>query len=137
MNVFCSKTSASTTLPHRLALLLLLVSPLACERNTKEEVKKHLNNAIEELKTQSEDPLKEVEKLYQLEYTVRSFPITTTSVEFESALRRLGEQRWDCFHIERTVQTTTDNKREVKLLVFCKRFPKTYLRYIPKNLIGR
>lgn len=136
MDFFSSTAHTRTTL-HRLALLFLLLSLLACERNTKDEVKKHLNNAIEELKTQSEDPLKEVEKLYQLEYTVRSFPLSTTSVEFESALRRLGEQRWDCFHVERTVQTSTEGDREVKLLVFCKRFPKTYLRYIPKNFIGR
>lgn len=110
---------------------------LACEPQTKDQVKKQFNKAIEEIKTQSEPSLREVEKLHQLDYTVVSFPLDSSAQSIEQSLDELGRNRWDCFHVERTVKVTREEKRETQLLVFCKRLPETYLRYIPKNFLGR
>jgi len=75
------------------------------------------SKAIKELTTE------EVEKLFVFEYLVSDAPPQSSTAELQETLTKLGQERWECFHIERTAET---------LRIFCKRRPKTYLRYIPR-----
>lgn len=64
----------------------------------------------------------EMEKLFRLEYRVVEIKNGSSS-EIEQQLTALGNDRWDCFHAESSRNA---------LLFFCKRAPKTYLRYLLK-----
>ena len=65
----------------------------------------------------------ETEKLFTFEYRVQEIGKDVKPAEIQARLAALGKDRWDCFHIE---------PRKDALLLFCKRQPKTYLRYIPR-----
>lgn len=121
-----------------LFILLLVLACTGCERSTQEELQKKILRTVEDLKNQSGEPLKEVEKLHQLEYHVASFPADSSARDLEAAMMSLGKNRWDCFHVERSLEKTrAEEKPELRLLVFCKRLPDTLLRYVPRHLIGR
>jgi hypothetical protein len=64
----------------------------------------------------------EVQKLFRWEYKVTDLPAEYGSAEIEVYLNGLGMDRWDCFRVE-PVQGT--------FRVFCKRPPKSPLRYMP------
>lgn len=70
-----------------------------------------------------ETTVAELEKLHSLEYKVLEIDGKLATVDLETAFADLGKERWDCFHIE---------ERAESLRVFCKRNPKTYLKYIPR-----
>ena len=63
----------------------------------------------------------EVAKLFNFEYRVIDLEASLPNSEIELQLSRLGLDRWECFHIE---------KNGPSLRVFCKRRPKTFLRYM-------
>lgn len=65
----------------------------------------------------------ELEKLFTFEYKVVEFAKDAPGVEIERELQGLGQDRWECFAAE-------TNGRDLR--VFCKRRPRTYLRYIPR-----
>ena len=120
-----------------LFLIFLSSGLLACEARTKDEVKRQINDAIKGIKSQGGISISEVDKLYQLEYTVVSFPLTSSAQRLEGALDDLGKKRWDCFHVERSLKENAQGQKSAALLVFCKRLPETFLRYVPKQFIGR
>ena len=70
-----------------------------------------------------ENTSKEVEKLFTFEYKVSEFDINSDSGKLEEELTALGKDMWECFDIIPSEKT---------IKVFCKRRPKTYLRYLPK-----
>lgn len=125
-----------------IALCLGIIATSAgCEKKDQKELQDQIVKTVTDLKSQAPDPIKEVEKLHQLEYEVVSFPLNTPPAALDAALDEMGKNRWDCFHIERGAQLREeegqDDKREVYLMVFCKRLPDTLLRYVPRNIIGR
>lgn len=63
----------------------------------------------------------EIEKLFRFEYKVEELAKEAPAGEIEASLARLGSDRWDCFHVEST---------PASLRLFCKRMPRTYLRYL-------
>jgi hypothetical protein len=65
----------------------------------------------------------EMEKLFTFEYRVLEIPTASTSEEIQKILELAGKERWDCFHIE---------SQNASLRIFCKRNPKTALKYIPR-----
>lgn len=65
----------------------------------------------------------EIEKLFVFEYRVEEIDRQAAGEEIEERLSALGKERWDCFHIE---------EHGGVLRIFCKRNPKTYLKYIPR-----
>ena len=68
-----------------------------------------------------EDAGSEVEKLFEFEYKVVELDGTANADRIQDRLALLGKDRWDCFHVERT---------DEKLLIMCKRRPKTNLQYL-------
>ncbi|RMG39456.1 MAG: hypothetical protein D6719_13235 [Candidatus Dadabacteria bacterium] len=66
---------------------------------------------------------KEFEKLFVFEYSVKRFPADIEDHRLEHELNSVGKQRWECFDVERDKD---------QLVFYCKRRPKTYLRYLPK-----
>ena len=71
----------------------------------------------------SEATSQEVEKLFTFEYKVVEFKTEASSQEIEARLQALGQDRWECFSSEGSSRS---------LRIFCRRRPKTYLRYIPR-----
>ena len=65
----------------------------------------------------------EVEKLFIFEYKVLPLSGDKSSKQAELALNQLGKDRWDCFQIVEMEEGPS---------AFCRRAPKTYLRYIPR-----
>ena len=65
----------------------------------------------------------EVEKLMKLEYHVHTLANDLSTEELNEQLAELGRQRWDCFDTQ---------AHETGLMIFCKRRPKSYLRYLGK-----
>ena len=65
----------------------------------------------------------EVEKIFVFEYKVFPLSPDRSAKTAESALNQLGRERWDCFQV---------SEMEEGLSAFCKRSPKSYLRYIPR-----
>lgn len=65
----------------------------------------------------------EVEKLFTLEYRVVEAPRSMSSAELEVFMNQLGQERWECFHIEELTE---------KYRIYCNRKPRTYLRMIPR-----
>lgn len=84
---------------------------------------KQLKDTLGEYTPSTEDTTKEVEKLFTYEYQVLSFERDTKPTAIQESMAGAGAERWDCFHVE---------ERDEDLLVFCKRQPKTMLRYIPR-----
>lgn len=130
---------------RRLKIVTLLVFCLAalsaCKAPDREEslsrVEREVKQALAEIGKKVDDyapaakevkksTTAEIEKLFVFEYKVFDLGDDTSLSKIEEQLQKLGEERWECFHIERF---------ETRLSAFCKRRPKTYLRYIPRFLM--
>ncbi|MCB0309623.1 MAG: hypothetical protein KDD42_00225 [Bdellovibrionales bacterium] len=124
-------------IPHLIFLLVALFL-VGCNSSEEESQAQSLSNEFErlvekmarkfdELTPSSSDVHKlttaEVEKLFTYEYKTLELSADAGPKEIETKLAELGADRWDCFYAERV------NKA---LLFYCKRRPKTYLRYIPR-----
>lgn len=119
--------------------MLLKLLPIAlfaallqgCETPDSAKLAVEAKQVLEDLKTTldasrrgvQETTAAEIEKLHSLEYKVLEIDGKLGAPELETAFADLGKERWDCFHIE---------ERGESLRVFCKRNPKTYLKYIPR-----
>lgn len=97
-----------------------LTSTLSSALNKTTDRVRELSPRADELKGMTTD---EVNKLFAFEYRVQELPVTSTASEIEQAIAALGNERWECFDVE---------SRKETLLIFCKRRPQTYLRYIPR-----
>jgi hypothetical protein len=112
-----------------LALLALLSACNPSSSPEAEALLKEMNRAVESVKgslgTNELDSLasQEVEKLFVFEYNVVELPSGQSTEQLNEQLSELGKERWDCFHVE---------EKETQIRLFCKRRPKTYLRYIPR-----
>jgi hypothetical protein len=114
-------------------LVLLLASlSLACKEGGQADtgsIIAELKKSMEEMKRSVTDSeldsmaADEVEKLFTFEYTVKDVPPTEDAISLNSILEEMGRERWNCFHIE-------EKKEYIRL--YCKRRPKTYLRYVPR-----
>jgi hypothetical protein len=71
----------------------------------------------------SEGAQQEVEKLFVFEYKVAEVKAELPAADLEAALQALGQERWECFALQ---------QQGAMLRLFCKRRPKTYLRFIPR-----
>jgi hypothetical protein len=67
----------------------------------------------------------EIEKLFTFEYRVQEIPMPSPAAEIEKVMARMGQDRWECFHVESNFEA---------LLLFCKRRPRSYLRLFMRNL---
>lgn len=121
------------------SLLLLTLVLIGCEGETPhidrlqfEELGRKLDGLVQqaeqqvrrapEVKEQVTDAAgEEVEKLFTFEYRVFDLPRDAAAPEVENRLATLGADRWECFHVEPLA---------TELRVFCKRRPKTPLRYL-------
>ncbi len=114
----------------------------ACDSFKKENYDKLTDN-LESLRSQvtdlASDPSKtadEIKKLRKFEYKVLDILETETPAEMERILNELGNEYWECFHIERHISPGPKNdpteKRAVAFRVFCKRQPFTPLRFLVK-----
>ena len=65
----------------------------------------------------------EVAKLFVFEYRVLNFSKSTPTSEIELEMNKMGKEMWECFDV-------VPMKDSVQ--IFCKRRPKTPLRFIPK-----
>ena len=118
----------------KLLLMILLIISIGCNDGSLSKATEELKQAVEQTKEtiKRHSPLnddnkemaaKELEKLFLFEYKVIELGQKESSERIEAELGALGKDRWDCFHVEPSGST---------LRVFCKRAPKTYLRYIPR-----
>ncbi len=88
-----------------------------------EAAKSKISSLAPEAEALQEKAGGELDKLFVFEYRVEEIQRNASKDEMEEILGRLGKERWDCFHI----QPEGDALR-----LFCKRNPKTYLKYIPR-----
>lgn len=116
----------------RVFLLLLLFTVPGCKSDPAnegsiliDELQKTIENLKSRVSTTELDSLanQEVEKLFTFEYTVKELPIESTGTEINETLSELGLERWECFHVE---------EKTTFIRLYCKRRPKTYLRYVPR-----
>ncbi len=63
----------------------------------------------------------EYEKLFRFEYQVVELSLESNATKLQETLAELGKERWECFHVQ---------PKDEKLLVFCKKRPVSYLRYL-------
>lgn len=87
------------------------------------ETKDALTELVPDTQGVKEGTQQEIEKLFIFEYKIVELAKDSSIQKMEEVLVDLGKDRWECFHIE-PVPTG--------LQVFCKRRPKTPLRYIPR-----
>ena len=73
-------------------------------------------------------PVGEYKRLFRVEYGVFSFAASLSSAELAAELNKLGEERWDCFSVERVPADGTN------LRVVCKRAPESVFRYLPPGV---
>lgn len=117
--------------------IIFLLGLNACDRQSTrskelEEQFDRLSKTVgDTLKQSSTDSLTELKKLRQLEYKVVRFKTNTSDSSLQDALSKLGAERWDCFHVEKS---TTEDGDEYR--IFCKRAPETPLMYVPRGLIN-
>lgn len=113
-------------LKRSILILICLLSLSACEKSsesadiktTLDEVKKTLNDLSSQTTSVAND---ELEKLNTFEYLVSELPLSSTTAEISEHLNKLGTDRWDCYQIF---------KENEYYRFFCRRMPKTYLRYL-------
>ena len=114
--------------------LLLLLTSCAPDETQQERLEELLGEATETLNDLTRHGNEigsdlgnqasgEVEKLFIFEYKVFDLKKEESTQSIEEELNRLGKERWQCFHVE---------PLEKDFRFFCKRRPKTYLRYIPR-----
>jgi len=115
------------------SLFLLCSCQSGSDNPQLESIKKELKKSLKEAKVaidelggdKFEATSEELEKLFAFEYKVFEADTKLGTGEMERVLGAFGKERWECFHAE---------KEQNKLRFFCKRRPKSYLRYIPKIL---
>lgn len=130
---------------RKLFLPLVLIILLAgCEQNKTSDKLDELGNELNDTLDETKKLLKEytnigkskskeletaaqgeVEKLFTFEYHVEVFPAETSAEEINERLSEIGKERWECFHGE----VKSDGHH-----FYCKRRPKTYLRYLLRLL---
>jgi hypothetical protein len=127
---------------HFSSLLVAFLFLCGCDPNSSnpsglntQYIQKEVGNAIDQYIVQGKS-VDELKKLHQFEYQVIHMPASTSAVAIEGTLNKLGEERWNCFHVEKLV-TAVEERREMKYVIFCKRPPETPLRFVPRTLIGR
>lgn len=90
-----------------------------------------MQRLFEEIKPKGSDltgqATEEVEKLFIFEYEVFEVDRSKSAKELTGILQQHGKERWECFYIEQLVDS---------LRIYCKRRPKSYLRYIPRWFPG-
>ncbi|MCB0339573.1 MAG: hypothetical protein KDD53_08215 [Bdellovibrionales bacterium] len=106
-----------------------------CKDSHQERVTQELESSLQSVQKLIEEQIKpageqaqtlakdEVEKLFTWEYRVAEFEATDSAEQLEIELAKLGSKRWECFSI---------TPSGLKIRIFCKRKPKSYLRYIPR-----
>jgi hypothetical protein len=62
-------------------------------------------------------------KLFKIEYKLLKFPSEGSLRDIETTLSRMGEERWDCFHIE-----SQEINEDLQTVIYCKRLPIDYMR---------
>ncbi len=131
-------SGSSFRLGHSLlALLALLALGLAsCDylpdkKRVTDEAAELTKAATQQLMRNSDVPIEEVRKLRQFEYRVFRLPLSSEPAEIESTLNKLGQERWNCYHVERI-----KGEHDFELQFFCRRMPATPLMYVPKGFIG-
>ena len=65
----------------------------------------------------------EIKKLRTIEYKVVDLNTELANQDVEQQLAKLGEERWDCFHLER---------HNDQLKTYCKRLPSSHLRTLAR-----
>ena len=111
----------------KIIAIAISILALGCGSDSIQEAYDSAKNKISELapvKDQYQNlAQEELNKLYSFEYKVVEFPLTAESLSIEAYLSTLGKDRWECFDTTKT---------DLKLIIFCKRRPETYLKYIPR-----
>ncbi len=74
----------------------------------------------------TDNTLDEVEKLSALEYKVKDLDASSSARQIQAELELLGKDRWDCYQISHLQDVTR---------LYCKRMPKSYLRYLLPALL--
>ena len=90
-------------------------------KHTLDEAKQAVSDLAPDTSKLSARTNEEIEKLFRFEYKVEELDIKSSREALEEALVKLGLDRWDCFHLE---------SNATALRIFCKRMPRTYLRYM-------
>ena len=123
-----------------IAIIALIALTTGCDRSPIDQ--KSLGQASEQLNKTAKDAMnlfdgqtkelseatqQEFDKLSQWEYRVEELDPGLSVADMQQRLSSLGIERWDCFHAE---------PAQSKLRLFCKRHPKTYLRYLPRMFPG-
>ena len=93
------------------------------ESSTIEDMQELFEQLAPHKRRLEESASREMEKLFVFEYHVEDIARDNSAKEMEARLARLGRDRWECYHVEPI---------DKSLRFFCKRRPKTYLKYIPK-----
>ena len=114
-----------------LTLTLCAFSLTACDKDRNssplDEISKQMGSAYDsarkEVTSRTEE---EIEKLFNFEYKVVEIDRGNSAEQLQDELNKLGQDRWDCFHAETADKT---------LKMFCKRRPKSYLRYLIPSLL--
>ncbi len=126
---------AKTLQIFKAVLLLTLIVNLTnilggCDSDPSKSISKFIDQASSKVSQVAPDPGKvseltqdEISKLFTFEYKVVELDAALSSKELELKLSELGKEMWECFSVAPVDST---------LKVFCKRRPKTYLRYIPR-----
>ncbi len=92
-----------------------------------EQFSKFLDQVYSKQKPLSEKAQKEIEKLFTFQYKIVEYSDSLSAAELEKKLNKLGKERWDCFYVSHIKKNN-----QGKIRIFCKRKPKTYLRYVPR-----
>lgn len=111
--------TVSPTIADGFSLNSLLNSIEGAKTGVKDAVAPHADTVQARTK-------EELEKLFRWEYKVVERPRSLSTSEFEHTLSELGNEGWECFHID---HLTPEQTR-----ITCKRRPKSaisYLKYIP------
>lgn len=89
---------------------------------------KEAKQALQELAPESDSIERlakdEAEKLHTIEYQVFDIEDNGDINHLNAILSKIGKLRWECFHIE---------KEEKHYRCFCKRRPKSYIRYLARR----
>ncbi len=108
-------------------ILLALIFLISCDHSSDKvaELTKELQRSVEKLSPKTDEvqnmASEEVDKLMSFEYQVFELPPESSTAVLNGKLNMLGRERWECFDVE---------SDEEQIRIYCKRRPKTYLRYL-------
>jgi hypothetical protein len=111
----------------RYSLLLVVLSLLVNLGCDHPDVQRAMNSAQTSIDIEGATSTAkgEVEKLFQIDYRVLEISRFASPTELEATLKKMGEERWDCFE---TIEGATTTQ------ILCKRVPPSYLRYLRQML---